>query len=380
MSTPRRVAVVGVGYSQVARNSGMSERHHAAQAAVAALDDAGLTAADIDGSSTWGGDAIDFAYMLGMGPMRWHLNVGVSPAFISPTYHAAQAIATGHAETVIAFRIMMQQSSGTALATGRAMLQTPSTVDAQFSFPVGNFSPTQWAGLMMQRYMYDTGATEDDFARFAVIQREYAALNEDALQRTPLTVDDFLAAKYISSPLRILDCDYPCDSGSAVIFTTEERARDLRQKPIFVESSALGAIHDMNFEYMPDMTRTAPVQVAKDLWSRTDLTAADVDCAQLYDGFSVITFQWLEALGLCEPGGAAAFISAGETRLGGRMPLNTDGGAINVGRRHGANFCIEATRQLRGGQSGARQVEGAEVAVWANAVGPFGGAMLLTST
>ena len=93
----------------------------------------------------------------------------------------------------------------------------------------------------------------------------------------------------------------------------------------------------------------------------------------------MITFQWLEALGLCEPGGAAAFISAGETRLGGRMPLNTDGGAINVGRRHGANFCIEATRQLRGGQSGARQVEGAEVAVWANAVGPFGGAMLLTS-
>jgi acetyl-CoA acetyltransferase len=377
--TDRRVAIVGVGYSKVGRNSGLSERHHAAQAAVAALEDAGLQASDIDGTSTWGGDAIDFGHMLGMSPLRWHLNVGVSPAFISPAFHAAQAVQTGQAECVMAFRIMMQQPGGAALASGAAALQSPSAVDAQFAFPFGDFSPTQWAGLMMQRYMHDTGATEAQFAEFAVTQRAYAVMNDDALQRKPLTVQDYLAVPYISSPLRLLDCDYPCDSGSAVIFTTEERARDLKQKAIFVESSALGANHDMNFELMPDMTRTAPVQIGKDLWSRTDLTPADVDCAQLYDGFSVITFQWLEALGLVEPGGAGPFIASGGTKLGGRMPTNTDGGAINVGRRHGANFCIEATRQLRG-QCGPRQVQGAEVAVWANAVGPFGGAMLLTST
>jgi acetyl-CoA acetyltransferase len=132
----------------------------------------------------------------------------------------------------------------------------------------------------------------------------------------------------------------------------------------------------MNFEIMPDMVRTAPVHCAERLWAHTDIRPADVDCAQLYDGFSVITFQWLEALGLCEPLGAGAFVEAGETRLGGKLPTNTDGGACNVGRRHGANFCIEATQQLRG-QSGDRQVEGAEVSVWANAVGPFAGAMLL---
>ena len=155
MTEQRRVAIVGVGYSKVGRHTGLSERHHAAQAATAALEDAGLTVADIDGATTWGGDAIDFAYMLGMGPLRWHLNVGVSPAFITPAVHAAMAVAAGHTDTCVAFRIMMQQPSGAALASGGAMLQAPSMSDAQFMFPFGDFSPTQWAGLLMNRYLYD---------------------------------------------------------------------------------------------------------------------------------------------------------------------------------------------------------------------------------
>jgi len=373
----RRVAIVGVGYSKVGRHSGLSERHHAAQAALAALADAGLSVTDVDGATTWGGDAIDFAHMLGISPLRWHLNVGVSPAFISPAVHAALAVAAGHSEVCMAWRIMMQQPSSAALAAGGVTLGAPSMSDTQFAYPFGDFSPTQWAGLLMNRYLHETDATEEHFAEFAVTQRGYAALNDDALQREPLTVEGFLDAPYISKPLRLLDCDYPCDSGSAVIFTTEERARDLRQPAVLVEASALSAIHNMSFETLPDMVRTSPAHCAEVLWSRTDLTPADVDCAQLYDGFSFITFQWLEALGLCPPGMAGPFVAAGETRLGGAMPTNTDGGACNVGRRHGANFCIEATRQLRG-HCGPRQVAGAEVAVWANAVGPFSGAMLLT--
>jgi acetyl-CoA acetyltransferase len=376
--TGRRVAIVGVGYSAVGRHTGLSERHHAAQAAVAALGDAGLRAADVDGVTTWGGDALDFAHMLGMTPVSWQLNVGVAPAFITPAVHAAMAVATGHSEICMAWRIMMQQPSTAALSAGEAQLGQPSAADFQFMAPFGDFSPTQWAGLLMNRYLHESDATEEHFAAFAVAQRDYAMRNPDALQRSPLTAEQFLAAPYISKPLRLLDCDYPCDSGSAVIFTTEERARDLRQTPVFVEASALSGIHNMSFETLPDMVRTSPAHCADVLWSRTDLGPADVDCAQLYDGFSVITFQWLEALGFCQPGQAGPFVAAGGTRLGGAMPTNTDGGACNVGRRHGANFCIEATRQLRG-QCGDRQVEGAEVAVWANAVGPFSGAMLLTA-
>ena len=125
------------------------------------------------------------------------------------------------------------------------------------------------------------------------------------------------------------------------------------------------------------MVRTSPAHCGQLLWSRTDLTPDDVDTAHLYDGFSVITMQWLEGLGLCPPGQAGDFVMEGNTELGGKLPTNTDGGAINVGRRHGANFCIEAVRQLRG-QCGDRQAAGAEVSVWANAVGMFSGAMLLT--
>ncbi|MGD9704590.1 MAG: thiolase family protein [Acidimicrobiia bacterium] len=373
----RRVAIVGVGYSDVGRSTGLSERHHAAQAAVRALEDAGLRAEDIDGASTWGGDAVDFAWMLGFDRLQWSLNVGVSPAFITPAYHAAMAVAHGHAETVMAFRIMMQQPPSAALAAGSAQLGSPSPGDTQFQFPFGDFSPTQWAGLLMNRYMHETGATEETFARFAEVQREHALRNPDALQKEPLTAEQYLSLPYITKPLRILDCDYPCDSGSAVIFTTEERARDLAQPVVLVDASALSAIHDMNFEILPDMVRTSPAHCAELLWSRTDLRPEDVDTAHLYDGFSVITLQWLEGLGLCPPGQAGDFVMEGNTRLGGKVPTNTDGGAINVGRRHGANFCIEAVRQLRG-QCGDRQVEGAEVSVWANAVGMFSGAMLLT--
>jgi acetyl-CoA acetyltransferase len=379
MSAGRRVAIVGVGYSDVGRNTGKSERWHAAKAAVRALDDAGLSAKDIDGISTWGGDTVDFGWMLGMAPLAWELNVGISPAFSAPAISAAMAVAAGHCETAMAFRIMMQQPSGAALAKGSGALQSPSPADAHFQFPFGDLSPTQWAGLMMNRYIHETDATEEDFAHFAVTQRSHAVLNEDALMRKPLTVDEYLAAPYISAPLRLLDCDYPCDSGAAVIFTTEERARDLKQKPIFVEASALGSTGDMNFELLPDLIHSSPKFVADTLWSRTDLRPSDVDTAQLYDGFSVITMQWIEALGLCEPGQAGPFVREGHTKLGGSMPVNTDGGAVNVGRRHGANFCIEATRQLRG-TSGARQVPNADVAVWANAVGGFSGAMLLTNS
>ena len=373
----RRVAIVGVGYSDVARNSGKSERHHAAQAAVRALDDAGLAAKDIDGATTWGGDAVDLAWMLGFERLRWSLNVGVSPAFMTPAYHAAMAVAQGHTETAMAFRLMMQQPSSAALAAGSAQLSSASPVDTQFQHPFGTFSPTQWAGLLMNRYMHETGADEHAVARFAEIQREYAMINPEALQKEPLTAEDYLSLPYITKPLRILDCDFPCDSGSAVILTTEERARDLKQPVVLVEASALSAIRDMSFEILPDMVHTSPAHCAEVLWSRTDLKPSDVDTAHLYDGFSVITFQWLEALGLCPPGQAADFVLEGNTRLDGRVPTNTDGGAINVGRRHGANFCIEAVRQLRG-QCGARQVKGAEVSVWANAVGMFSGAMLLT--
>jgi acetyl-CoA acetyltransferase len=344
-----------------------------AEAAVAAMDDAGMTPGDIDGVATMGGFAIANARMLGINPLNWFLDAELGPAFLYPAVHSVAAIRAGLCHTCIVFRLIQRQPGSFTM---------PPSMDggggsSQFLFPFGSISPTNWAGLMTRRHMLEFGTTEEQFAAHAVTQREHARLNDDALVRAPLTVSDYLDSRYVSKPVRILDCDYPCDAGSAVIFTTEARAQDFRKPTVFVESLALSATHD-GFESLPDMTHTAPVHCADTLWSRTDLGPADVDCAQLYDGFTIITFQWLEALGLCGPGEAGPFIAGGHTKLGSTMPVNTDGGACNVGRRHGDNFCIEATRQLRG-ECGARQVPDAEVAVFSNGVGPFAAAALLTS-
>jgi acetyl-CoA acetyltransferase len=372
-----RVAVVGVGYSTIGRRTGLTAQELTVQCVKAALADSGLPAGQVDGFSTLGGEALSDAKMLGMEPLDFFFTGGISPAYVHPAMMAVAAISSGFAHTVVTTRIMMQQASGSQRL---ADSQAPTAIggDQQFTAPIGGGIPTQWAGLMTRRYMAESGATEENFADHVVTQRYHASLNEDALFRDLLTREDYFASRYVAKPLRLLDCDYPCDSGSAIIYTTEERARDLRQKPVFVESYALSAISDLNFEILEDMAVTAPQHCARQLWARTDWRPSDVACAQLYDGFSFITFQWLEALGFCEPGGAGPFISAGNTRLGGPLPTNTDGGACNVGRRHGANFCIEATRQLRG-QCGWRQVPDAKAAVWSNAVGPFAGAMLLTT-
>ena len=172
--------------------------------------------------------------------------------------------------------------------------------------------------------------------------------NPDAFFRDPLTIEDYLAFPLHTKPLHLLDCDYPVDSGSALIFTTEERARDLAKKPVFFESWAMGTTDAGDFHLVEDMTHSSPWRAAPTMWGRTDLTPSDVDVAGLYDGFTFIAMQWLEALGFCGEGESGPFVAEGNTRPRGAIPTNTDGGACNVGRRHGANFFIEVTRQLRG--------------------------------
>ncbi len=383
MVTGNRVAIVGVGYSTVGRKTGLSAEELTIQATHAALADAGLTTRDIDGITSVGTDPLSDGWMLGIEPLKWFASGMIVPAFSYAALNAIAAVAAGFCHTALALRVIQQQPSGAAMAGGAAdgvnamIAAMIGGGDRQFLGPYGAGSPTQWAGLLTQRHMAEFGTTEEQFGHHVIAQRANASLNDDAIFRDPLTMDDYLAARYVSKPVRILDCDYPVDSGSAVIFTTEERARDLDQPVVLVESYALTATSGPQFEILEDMVSTAPAECARDLWSRTDLKPSDVDCAQLYDGFSIIVFQWLEALGFCGLGEAGPFVEAGHTRLGGSLPVNTDGGACNVGRRHGANFCIEATRQLRG-EAGERQVEGTEVSVFTNAVGPFAGAALLT--
>jgi acetyl-CoA acetyltransferase len=374
-----RVAIAGVGYSQTGRRLNLTDDEMVRQSVTAAMADAGMAPADIDGVTTMGGEAMQIGHLLGLAPLSYFFTSNVGPAFIEPAMNAYMAVASGMAHTVVAVRLIRQMPGQTDRDRGTVSMPTTVGGDAQFTSPFGaDAAAAMIAGFEMTAHMAKFGTTEEQFALNASTQRYHATLNDDALIRDPLSVEDYLASRFVSKPVRIFDCDYPVDSSSAVIFTTVERARDWQHKPVVVEAGALSSLRDLNFFQLDDFATTSPKHCADLLWSRTDLTPADVDCAQLYDGFSIITMQWLEALGFCGPGESGPFVEAGHTRLGGSLPLNTDGGACNVGRRHGANFCIESVRQIRG-DCGDRQVPGAEVAVWTNAVGPFSGAMLLTA-
>ena len=391
MANTNRVAVVGVGYSTVGRRTGLTSREMTIQAGKAALADAGMTNADIDGvTMVWGVagaepagldkvDAMDAGDMLGFAPLNWYSNPDLSPAFVGGALEAIAAVRSGFCHTCIAFRVIprRQNTSESRASSADAVVKAP--WDAQFTLPFGGNAPAaSIAGLQMQQHMSKYGTTPEQFGALVTTQRYHASLNEDALLRDPLTIEDYLNSRYISKPVRLFDCDYPVDSGAAVIFTTEERARDWKKKPVFVESAAYSALKYFTMELLDSHTESSPYHAAETLWSRTDLKPSDVDTAQLYDGFTIITMQWLEALGFCKTGEAGPFIESGAVRLGGSLPLNTDGGACNVGRRHGANFCIETVRQLRG-ECDVRQVPDAKVGVWANAVGFFSGAVLMTA-
>jgi acetyl-CoA acetyltransferase len=392
MKTNDRVAAVGIGYSQTGRRSGLSSWQLGVQAAKAAMADGGITPAEMDGVSLlWGVagpepagldrvEPMDFGYSLGINPLNWFAAPSPAPAFVGAALEAISAIRAGFAHTVLAVRIIKQRMS--SVDEIRATAEAGPTMapgDSQFTAPFGSLSPVfSIASLPAQRHMARFGTTEEQFGAHVVAQRYHASMNDDAIFRDPITIDDYLASRYIAKPVRLLDCDYPVDSASAVIFTTADRALDRRKKPVWVEAAALSSVKYLSFEMLEDMNHNSPFHAATELWARTDLKPEDVDCAQLYDGFTIIVFQWLEALGFCPLGESGPFIEEGNTRLGGTIPVNTDGGACNVGRRHGANFCIESIRQLRG-ESGSRQVPDAEVAVWTNAVGPFAGAVLMTN-
>lgn len=373
----RRVAIVGVGYSTVGRDTGLSLKQLIAQGAKAAMADGGVEQADIDGVAMHAFPphfvpAYECGALLGLPSLKWTSGSIEGPAFLSAGIHAAAAVASGTADVVLALRPMLRLG-----ATG----PTPGAHAAggrQFLEPFGAGRPAQWAGMIKQRMMSEFGWGEEAFGRQMVAQREFAALNPDALLRDRITLDDYMNTRYVAKPLRLLDCDYPVDSCGAVIFATEERARDFSQKPVFVESWSFGTSGESDFELAEDMTRTSSFSAAADMWARTDLTPEDVQVAGLYDGFSPITLNWMEALGLCGRGEASDFVAEGNTSLGGRVPVNCDGGATNVGRVHGVNHVAEVVRQLRG-TSGDRQRPDAKVGVAANSIAAFTACMLMSA-
>jgi acetyl-CoA acetyltransferase len=249
----------------------------------------------------------------------------------------------------------------------------------EFTLPFWSASAACWIAMYATAHMHRYGTTTEQLAQIAINARRNAGLNPKAIYREPMTLDDYLASRMITSPLRLFDCDVPCDGCTAIIVSRADAAPDLRKKPLRVEAVG-AALHDRpSWDQLKDLTRLPATDAGSQLWSRTDLKPSDVQIAELYDGFSILSMLWLEALQLCPTGESGRFIEGGvNIAREGRLPLNTHGGQLSGGRLHGYGFLHEACTQLWG-EGGDRQVQkDLEVAAVAAGGGNTCGCLLLT--
>jgi acetyl-CoA acetyltransferase len=383
----RRAAITGIGVSQTGRKLMRPAMALLAEAALAAIADAGLSRDQIDGVATYPGRVSGGAGMAPVGAVEainalglkvgWHSGGGEGPAQASALMIAAMAVATGLARHVLVFRCLTESSSQ---AGGRQGIGAgDSTIGGWLSWlvPMGAVSAVNWAAMYADRAMHEFGLTREMLGAQAVWQRSCAHTNPHAVMRgKPLTTEDYLAARMISDPLCLLDCDVPIDGAAAFIVSRTEAARDMPHPPVRIEAMGAALTNAFTWHQRPDLTSMASHDAAAAMWARTDLKPKDVDVAGLYDGFSIFVPMWLEALGFCARGEGGPFMAAGRSRTGGDVAVNTGGGQLSAGRLHGYGLLFETCQQLRGTR-GEAQVQDAQVGVVGMGGGPLAGSVLL---
>lgn len=387
----RKSVISGIGQSAVGRRLGRTELDLTIEASLRAIADAGLTVADIDGLAAYpGGGMAAPGGFAGPGTptlqdalrlsLAWHSGGPEGPAQIQAVVNAVMAISAGLARHVLVYRTVAEstaQGGGGRKGMGAPAGGVGGTM--QWSLPFRAYSAANWIALNAQRHFHEFGTTREQLAMVALNARRNAADNPMAVFRDPLTLDDYFGARMISTPFCLFDCDVPVDGSTAVIVSASAHATAVDHPVARVEAMGTALRGRPSWDQWDDMTSMAARDAGAHLWTRTDLRPADVDVAQLYDGFSFLTLVWLEALGFCGRGESGPFVEGGRRiARDGVLPLNTSGGQLSAGRLHGFGFLHEAVLQLRG-EAGARQVAGRpEVAIVANGGGPLAGCMLLT--
>jgi acetyl-CoA acetyltransferase len=353
-----KAAIVGIGATDFSKDSGRSELRLAAEAVLDALDDAGLTPADVDGMVTFTMDSnteVAVARATGIGELKFfskiHHGGGAACATIQ---QAAMAVATGVADCVVAYRAFNERSG---MRFGQVQLRLiqgadSTSVDNSYSYPHGLSTPAAQVAMIARRYMHASGATSRDFGAISVADRRHAANNPKAyFYGKPITIEEHQASRWIAEPLRLLDCCQETDGGVAIVVVSAERAKDLKHRPAVIEAAAQGSSPDqysMVSYYRPEIGLPEMGLVGRQLWGQSGLTPTDIQTAILYDHFTPFTLIQLEELGFCGKGEAKDFIAGGAIEIGGRLPINT----------HGGNGIAEGVRQLRG--SSVNQVDGVE--------------------
>jgi acetyl-CoA acetyltransferase len=350
-----RAAIAGIGQTEFSKESGRTELQLACEAVLAAIGDAGLHPAEVDGLVTFTMDTseeMEIARSLGMREVSMFTRVpyggGASAAVVM---HAAMAVATGVADNVVCYRAFNERS-GNRFGTMREITTMPLWLS--WYGPYGLMTPAAWVALHARRYMETYGATNADFGKIAVIDRFHAATNPGAwFYQRPITLEEHQASRWIIEPvLRLLDCCQESDGGVAILVTSAERARDLAQPPAVISGAAQGATFDsemMTSYYRDDLTGLPEMGVVgRRLWEMSDLTPADMSTAFLYDHFTPFVLMQLEELGFCKPGEAKDWATVERLSLGGAFPINTSGGLLGEAYIHGMNGITEVVRQVRG--------------------------------
>ncbi len=393
----RRAAITGIGQSDVGRRLNRDPLGLTLDACLSAIEDAGLTRDDIDGLATYPGSMGGAPGFTGAGitdvhdalrlKLDWFTGGLEMPGQLGSVINAVTAVAAGLARHVLCFRSVWESTAqglggrsgigvGGGGGGGRGYRASGMT---EFTLPFRAYSAANWIALNAQRHFHEYGTTREQMAWIALNARSNAGRNPRAIYRDPMTLDDYFAARMISTPFCLFDCDVPVDGATAVIVSSRDAAGDLRRPPIGVEAVGTALRGRPSWDQFDDLTTMASRDAGAMLWERTDLKPADVDVANLYDGFSFITMTWLEALGFCGKGESGPFIEGGKRiALDGEIPLNTNGGQLSGGRLHGYGFLHESCLQLWG-EGGDRQVPGdPQVAVAAAGGGPLAGCLLLT--
>jgi acetyl-CoA acetyltransferase len=375
------LAFAGVGVSPYSRDRGATtELSILLEACTAAIRDAGLTAADIDGVVgagllTGGIDPAVVVSSLGLPSVTWwHKTV---PPIMNHVVAAMNAVWTGACDTALVYHSCYRlggnsRSAGADPFRGRAAM---GLADGRAQFGDGHTDSEPWgmAGSVgyaawAARYAALYGVPREHFGLVAINGRSNAAGNDNAVMRAPLTMAEYLAARMIREPLCLLDMDVPIDGADAFIITTAERARDLPQRPVLIHAATMGMTAHPEEHLASDLESTGQAVAARDLRAKSDLWTDDMDVFLPYDGFSIVTLRCFESYGLCGPGEAGAYLAdhwddaGGRVLLRGRVPVNPHGGSLSEGGTQGAGHVREAITQLRG-QAGARQVADAKVAL-----------------
>jgi len=356
-SLSNEAAIAGIGLTKFSKKSGVSELSLAAQAVSAAIDDAGISPAEVDGLVSYtldSTDEVEVARAVGCGDLTFfsRINYGGGAA-VGLIHQATMAVATGAAKYVVVWRAMNGRS-GRRMGQGiSGDIISSDLIHWSWYQVYGMMIPASWVAMIAHKYMHRYGVTREDLGRVAISQRNFALNNpRAAFYGKPLTMDDYMAARPVATPLHLYDCCQETDGGCALLVTSVERARDLRQKPAVIRAVAqastrgqeqMTSFYRSELESLPEMELAA-----RQVYAQSGLGPEDIDAACLYDAFTPEIVMQLESFGFCGRGEAKDFIRDGNLDINGRLPNNTHGGLLSEAYIHGLNNIAEGVRLVRG--------------------------------